>query len=120
MEIEITPTKKLTILGVDRRSLENLLWCSSTYGVNRLFWIDGYLLCIEVFDKSFEHEIKTRELPVTQICYVKFPKYTKFYEVEKGVQLPIVNVSDMRMFKQLLKAILENKEKDPAATSSSD
>lgn len=120
MDVEIAPTKKFIVLGADQRSLENLVWCSSTYGINRLFWIDGYLLCIEVMDKSFEHEIKHREFPISQICYVKYPKYTKFYEVEKGVQLPIVNVSEMRIFKKLLKAILEcTKEKDPQDTKPS-
>ncbi len=118
MEIEIAPTKKLVVLGVDQRLFENLVWCSSTYGNNRLFWIDGYLLCVEVFDKSFEYEIKHRMFPISQICYVRFPRYSKFYEVEKGVQIPIVNVSDMRLFKKLLKTILENKENDPEDNAS--
>jgi len=106
MEVEITPTKRLVVLGVDKRSLENLAWCATTYGINRLFWVNGYLLCVEVYDKSFEHEIKRREFPISQVCYTSFPKYTRVYEVEKGMQIPIVNASDMRIFNSLLKAIL--------------
>jgi len=106
MEVEITPTKRLVVLGLDKRSLENLAWCATTYGINRLFWVDGYLLCVEVYEKSFEHEIKRREFPISQVCYTSFPKYTRVYEVEKGMQIPIVNASDMRIFNSLLKAIL--------------
>jgi len=106
MEVEITPTKRLVVLGVDKRSLEDLAWCAITYGINRLFWVNGYLLCVEVYEKSFEHEIKRKEFPISQVCYTSFPKYTRVYEVEKGMQIPIVNASDMRIFNSLLKAIL--------------
>lgn len=107
MDVEIAKTKKVAVLGVDERSLENLIWCASTYGVQRLFWVDGYLLCLEVYEKSFEHEIKDKEFPISQVCYTRFPEYAKTYEVEKGVQIPIVNASDMQMFKSLLRAILK-------------
>jgi len=106
MKVEVVPTKRLVVLGVDKRSLENLAWCATTYGINRLFWVDGYLLCVEVYERSFEHEIKRREFPISQVCYTSFPKYTKVYEVEKGMQIPIVNASDMQIFNSLLKAIL--------------
>ena len=91
------------VLGLDNRPLEDLIWCASTFNINRLFWIDGYLLCTEVYEKAFEHEIEHREFPVSQLCYTEFPKYKKFYEVEKGVQLPIVNVTGMKIFSCLLK-----------------
>ena len=107
MEVKITPTRKIVILGVDKRQLEDLTWCASTYGANRLYWIDGYLLCLEVYEKSFEHEIKTKEFPISQICYTKLPKQSKTFEVERGVKLPVVNVSEMRIFQNILKAILE-------------
>jgi len=106
MEVEVTPTRKVVVLGVDKRRLESLAWCASTYGANRLYWIDGYLLCLEVYEKSFEHEIKTKEFPISQVCYTKFPEYSRSFEVERGVKLPIVNVSEMRIFQNLLKAIL--------------
>jgi hypothetical protein len=50
MEVEVTPTKKLLVLGVDKRSLENLAWCATTYGINRLFSFNGYFVmrCILV------------------------------------------------------------------------
>jgi len=112
MEVELNPTKKILVLSVDKRSLENLAWCASTYGANRLYWADGYLLCLEVYEKSFEHEIKTKVFPISQLCYTPFPKYTRTYEVERGVQLPIVNASDMRIFQNLQKAILKAGEKD--------
>ena len=117
MEVEITPTRKITVLGLDKRSVGNIAWCATTYGANRLYWIDGYLLCLEVYEKSFEHELKKREFPISQICYAKFPKYEKLYEVEKSLQLPIVNASDMQIFQAILKAILE-KEKENCANPS--
>lgn len=112
MEVEIRATKKVRVLGLDKRSINNLAWCATTYGANRLYWIDGYLLCLEVYEKSFEHELKTREFPISQICYAEFPKYEKVYEVEKSLQIPIVNVAEMKIFKGLLKVIKEH-EKAP-------
>jgi len=113
MKVEIVPTKKLLVMGVDERSLENLAWCAITYRIDRLFWVDGYLLCVEVYEKSFEHEIKMKEFPISQVCYAKYPKYVPTYEVRKGAEIPIVNVSDMRIYKSLLKAIQEHEEKQP-------
>ncbi|MFQ6081430.1 MAG: hypothetical protein ACE5OW_07175 [Candidatus Bathyarchaeia archaeon] len=115
MEVEITPTKRIVVLGVDKRSLKDLAWCATTYGITRLLWVDGYLLCVEVYEKSFEHEIKRKEFPISQVCYTDFPKYIRVFEVEKGVQIPIVNASDMRMFRNLLKAILRTEEIPPHA-----
>jgi len=109
MDVKIDLTKKLLVLGVDRRELENLVWCAITYGINRLFWVDGYVLCLEVYEKSFDYEVKNRVFPISQVCYTKFPKYKKSYEVERGVQIPIVNASDMEIYCSLLEAILEKK-----------
>ncbi len=117
MEVEISLTRKVVILGVDKRQLENLAWCASTYGANRLHWIDGYLLCLEVYEKSFEHEIKTKEFPISQVCYTKFPEYARSYEVERGVKLPIVNVSEMRIFQNLLQAILKADREDTSSSA---
>jgi len=110
MDVEIAPTKKINVLGLDNRSVNNIAWCAATYGVNRLYWIDGYLLCLEVYEKSFEEEIKKKEFPISQICYVEFPKYEKIYEIDKSFQIPVVDVSDMKLFQSILKAIL-NKDK---------
>ena len=82
----------------------------------RLYWIDGYILCLEVYEKSFEHELKKKEFPISQICYAKFPKYEKIYEIDKTLQMPLVNVSDMKIFQNILKAILnENNESESTA-----
>ncbi len=113
MNVEIAPTKKLLVLGVDNRSLENLVWCAVTYRIDRLFWVDGYLLCVEVYEKSFEHEMEHKEFPISQVCYTKYPKYTPIYEVRKGAEIPIVNASDMKIYKSLLKAIQEHEKKHP-------
>jgi hypothetical protein len=107
LDVEIASTKKIIVFGVDKRSLEDLIWCASTFNMNRLFWIDGYLLCAEVYEKAFEHEIVKREFPISQVCYSEFPQYKKFYEVEKGVHLPIVNVTGMKIFTNLLEAVLQ-------------
>lgn len=115
MDVEIAPTRKIKILGLDKRSVSDIAWCATTYGVNRLYWVDGYLMCLEVYEKSFDHEIKAKEFPISQICYVKFPKYEKIYEIDKSLQIPIVNVSDMQIFQNILKAIL-NSEKEGSKT----
>jgi hypothetical protein len=107
MNVEIAPTRKVTILGLDKRSVDNIAYCSATYGVNRLYWIDGYVLCLEVYEKSFEHELKKKEFPVSQVCYAEFPKYQKILEVDKSFQIPLINVSDMKLFQSILKAITE-------------
>jgi hypothetical protein len=121
MDVEIAPTRKITILGLDKRTVENIAWCATTYGVNRLYWVDGYILCLEVYEKSFEHELKKKEFPISQICYTEFPKYEKIYEIDKSLQIPLVNVSDMKIFQNILKAILnennENNEKQPKSTA---
>lgn len=109
MEVDVAPTKRVVVLGVDERSPENMTWCAATCGVNRLFWVDGYLLCVEVYERSFSHEIKKREFPISHVCYTRFPKYIRVLEVEKGTQLPVVNATDMRLYSNLLKAILKRK-----------
>ena len=117
MEVEVAPTKKIVIFGVEKRKTENLVWCAVTYGVNRLFWVDGYLLCLEVYEKSFEHEIKSNIFPISQLCYAEFPNYIKIYEAEKGVQIPIVNASDTKLYQTLLKAVLKHEKVNSATTS---
>jgi hypothetical protein len=114
MDVEVTPTRKISILGLDKRSIGDLAWCATTFGASRLYWIDGSLLCLEVYEKSFEHELKKREFPISQICHTEFPKYEKIYEVEKSLQIPIVNVSDMKIFQSILKAILNQNAVDPS------
>jgi hypothetical protein len=116
MEVEIAPTRKITVLGLDKRSLVNIAWCAATYGANRLYWINGYVLCLEVYEKAFDHELKKQEFPISQICYTAFPKYQKIYEIDKSFQIPLIDVSDMKLFQEILAAILEDekqkKEKD--------
>lgn len=112
MDVEVAPTRKVTILGLDKRSVSDIAWCAATYGVNRLYWVNGYLLCLEVYEKSFAHELKSKEFPISQICYAEFPKYEKLYEVDKSLQVPIVNASDMQMFQNILKAILKRKDEN--------
>lgn len=109
-KIEIRPTEKVVVLGVDNRSVENLAWCATTFGVNRLFWVDGYLLCVEVYEKSFEHEIEKGEFYISHVCYARLPKYIKLFEVKKGTQVPIANASDMKIYKNLLKTILKEEK----------
>lgn len=120
MDVQVTPTNKVSVLGLDNRSVENIAWCAATYGASRLYWVNGYLLCLEVYEKSFEHELKNKEFPISQVCYVKFPKYEKLYEVDKSVQIPVVNVSDMKLFQSILKAILDNEKVDEARSKTKD
>ena len=105
MKTSLMLTKDVRILGLDKRQLENLLWCSLSFRMDRLLWVDGYLFCLEVYEKAFDFEIKNDCFPISQVCYCVFPKYAKFYEVEKGVQIPIVDVSDMRLYKEIVNTI---------------
>ena len=108
MEVRYKPTRVITVLGLDKRSPENLAWCAVTYGASRLFWIDGYLICAEVYDKSFEQEMEDGEFTITHLCYAPFPRYCKVLEVEKGAHSPVVKVEDLKMFRELLKFIKKN------------
>jgi len=114
MNVEIKPTEKVVVMGLDERSLDAMAWCAATFGINRLFWLDGHLICTEVFEESFKHEIAKGEFCISQACYTKFPRYTRLHEVEKGTQIPIVDVSEMRIYRNLMKAIreYENAEHD--------
>ncbi len=114
MEVRITPTRKIRVLGLDRRSVKDMAWCAATYGMNRLYWVEGYLLCLEVYEKSIEHEIRHHEFPVSHVCYAEFPKYERIFEIDKSVQIPIVNVSDMEVFRSILEAILKKEKADPS------
>ena len=105
MRVSLTPVKEIRLLGLDERSLWNLLWCAASYRLDRLFWAEGYLFCVEMYDKSFDFEVERGVLPVSQVCYTRFPKYEKYYEVEKGVQLPIVDVSEMQLYSGIIRAI---------------
>ena len=105
MKAKITPTKEVHILGLDKRDINNIFWCAMSYRSDRLFWVDGYLLCIENCDDALSYEMEKGVFPVSQVCYIKFPKYAKYHEVEKGVQIPIVNVSDMKLYREIVNAI---------------
>jgi len=107
MHVEIRPTEKVIVMGLDKRSLDDMAWCAATFGINRLFWVDGHLICTEVFEESFKHEIEKGEFCISQACYTKFPRYTRLHEVEKGTQIPIVDVSEMRIYRNPMKAIRE-------------
>ena len=111
MEVEIKPTEKIIILGLDERKLEDIGFRAATFGVSRLFWVEGYILCLEVYEKSLEYEIERGEFYISHLCYAKLPKYKKILEVEKGMQIPIVNVSDMQIYKEIIKTILNFKSK---------
>lgn len=117
LEISIKPTKKIIILGLDQREPENIGFCAVTFGAGRLFWVDGYILCLEVYEKSLEYEIEKGEFYISHLCYANFPKYNKILEIEKGTQIPIVNVSDMRIYREIIKAILDSKSEEQRKTS---
>jgi len=105
--VEVAPTRKVVVSGLDKRPLEDLIWCASTHAVNRLFWLNGYLICAEVYEKALEHEINKREFPISQVCYTEFSKYKKYHEVEKGVNLPIVNATCLKIFRKLFEQIMK-------------
>jgi len=112
MKVRLTPVKEIRLLGLDERSLCNLLWCATSYRQDRLFWAEGYLFCTEMYDKSFDSEVESGILPISQVCYTRFPKYEKYYEVEKGIQLPIVDVSDVELYRGIAGAIKKKDSKN--------
>jgi len=111
MKVEVKPTKTVRILGLDKRSIENMLWCAFSYGVDRVFWVDEYLCCLEVYDKAMKYEIDKGIFPISQLCYARFPNYSKTLEIEMGYKMLVVNMSDMKFYKKIVKAIKENEEK---------
>ena len=106
IEVELRPVKRIVVLGFDEREVRNLLYCALTYGVNRLFWVDGYLMCVEVYEESFKREMDDGVFYVSHVCFAHFPEYRKVIEVERGAQLPVVNASDMSVLSAIMKAIL--------------
>ncbi len=111
MEVEIKPTRKIVILGLDERKPEDLGFCAITFGASRLFWVKGYILCLEVYEKSLEYEIEKGKFYISHLCYAKFPKYNRILEVGRGMQIPIVNVSDMQIYREIIKNVLNFKSK---------
>lgn len=105
MDVEFSPTKKIKILSVDRREVEDLVWCAVTSGSHKLYWINGYLICTEVHDEAFKYEIEEGVFPISQLCYASLPNYTKMYEAEKGARIPVVRVTGMRIFEALVKKL---------------
>ena len=97
--------KEVHISSLDERSLSNLAWCATAYRIDRLFWSNCYLFCFESYEKSLEYEEEKGVLPVGQICYAKMQKYTKSYDVEKSVRIPIVDVSDMYLYSEIARTI---------------
>lgn len=105
LEVDLTPTKRIKVLGLDERPLDDMVWCSASMEVSKLFWIDGYILCMETYEKAFEHEVETGVFPINQVCYARFPSYTRFYDVGRGVQVPVIKVSGMKVFEAIAEKI---------------
>ena len=105
MKVKITPIRSVNIFGIDERSLSNIAWCATANHADHLFWINGYLICLEPYEKSLECEEDKGVLPIGQLCYAAFPKYVKSYEVEKSLQIPIVDFSDMSLYKEIANVI---------------
>ena len=116
MDVKVNPTREIVILGLDKRPAHRIAWCAATFGINRLYWIDNWILCLEVYEKSYEYELKHKEFPISHLCYSEFPKYQKILEVNKSFQIPLVNVSDMNVFKGILKTILKNEKRKTRST----
>lgn len=113
MKIEISRPKVIKILGMDSRSKDDLVWCSVSMEVSKLFWIDGLLICMEVPEKSFDYEYEDGVYVVSQLCYAEYPKYNKFEDVGRGIQIPIVNVKGMKVFEFIAKTIREGEKSSP-------
>lgn len=105
LRAKFTPTKFIRILGLDEREADKLAWCAVTSGMSRIFWIDGYLVCVEVYDKAFEYEVERGFFPISQVCYSRFPNYTQIYDIGRGTQIPIADMSDVKIYQAILEEI---------------
>ena len=105
MEIKYTPTKEIRIFSIDERKLDDLAWCAIVSGSNKLYWIDGFVICMEIHDDAFKYEVERDFFPINQLCYAKLPEYTRVYEVAKGARIPVVDVSSMSLFKRIIETI---------------
>lgn len=110
MSVEVQPTKQVRILGFDRRALDDMAWCAVSMDFSKLFWLDGHLLCIETYEKAFEQELETGVFSVSQVCYTKAPNYVRLYEVGRGIQIPVINASGMRLFEAIVRAVREDED----------
>lgn len=108
MTVEVLPTKQVRILGLDRRVIEDIAWCAVSMDLSKLFWVDGLFICIETYEKAFEQELETGVFPVSQVCYAKAPQYVKLHDVGRGIQIPVINASGMRLFEAVAKAVRDN------------
>ncbi|MEM2904143.1 MAG: hypothetical protein QW057_09610 [Candidatus Bathyarchaeia archaeon] len=108
LKVEVVPTKQVRILGCDKRAVEDLAWCAVSMDLSKLFWLDGHFLCLETYEKAFEQELETGIFSISQVCYAEVPNYVRLYDVGRGIQIPVVNVSGMRLFEAIAKAIREN------------
>lgn len=105
MKVEVSRPRLVKILGLDERDKDNLIWCSASMDVSKLFWVDGLLICMEVPEKSLEYEFERGVYVVSQLCYAKCSRYNRLEDVGRGVQIPVVNASDMRFFKVIARVI---------------
>ena len=106
-EIKATyvPTRKLRILSLDKRPLEDLIWCAITSGSHKLYWIGGYVICTEVYEEAFKYEVEKGEFPISQVCYSELPKYERMLELEKGSRIPLVKVEGHSDIKKIMYAM---------------
>jgi len=112
MKVSVTPTREVRILGLDERPLNRLLWCAISFGMDKLFWANGYLFCLEVYEKALHYEVEKGFFPISQLCYIKFPKYMKYYEVERRTKIPIVDVSNMRFYSEIVTKIKSREKQE--------
>jgi len=105
IRVKVAPTTEVRVLGLDQRTPDALSWCAVTFGINRLFWVDGYLLCLEVYDKAFEYEVERGFFPISQVCYSPYANYYRIYEVKKGTEIPVADASDMQLYRAIVEAI---------------
>jgi hypothetical protein len=110
-KVKISPTRIIKILGLEKRHPDKMAWCAVTAGINRLFWVDGYLLCLEVYEQSFDYELQKEAFPISQLCYAEMPGYIQVYDLGRGTQLPVVDVSDMRIYQAIVKTIRKTNTK---------
>ncbi len=82
-----------------------------------MFWAEGYLFCIENYEDAISYEMDEGFFPISQVCYARLPTYKKYHEVEKGVQIPIVNVSDMKLYREIVAAIKAGEAESESADS---
>jgi hypothetical protein len=118
VEFEYQPWKKIVVHEVLKRSLEAFLSQSSlgvqAGGIGRpLLWVDG-MIFMRVQLPDTDEIVKEKVqgvLHYSNISYVMHEKYKSEFKVAGNIRIPVLDVSNNKIFREMATWIKENFEK---------